>query len=475
MKKIFYKLFVITIITGLFSSCEDELEQLPNNSFVPDTYYQTSDDFQNAMRGVYSGFLGAGYYGGSYISRPDIMTDNLILAQQGRRTNQFFYEWRYNPQITWNIMVSPYLITNRANRIIENIDNLPDGAEKDNFLGQAKAARAIAMFDMLRVYSVIPQEGAEANGALGMPINTTTDPTFTAVRPSVQESMQFVIDELEEAKDLLLENGAVGNNISRNTVYAMLSRVYLYNGEYQKAIDNADAVTTEVAARDVFPGVWTDSNDDGVIFKIDQDRNLDGIAIGVEYSQTTPTGVVPEYVITYEFFEKFEDADIRKDAYLSVEQDAAGNIYNFIIKYLGEAGQNNGIVDPKIIRAAEVYLNKAEAYARLQNDAQALIALDEVRSNRYAGFTSPGETGQSLMDAIMLERRLELAFEGHRFFDLKRWNLPVTRSASEGEFFDGTGTPTTFTNLPESSHKWELPIPLGEINVYPELQQNPDY
>ncbi|HIB37025.1 RagB/SusD family nutrient uptake outer membrane protein [Mesonia sp.] len=467
-------LTIIALGFGLLTSCQDELDQLPQDAFAPETYYQTPGDFENATRGMYSGFLGGSYYGGFYLSRPDIMTDNVILAQVGRRSNQFFYEWRYVPNASWDIMTSPYIITNRANRIINNIDNLIDGDEKNNYLGEAKAARALALFDMVKVYSKIPAEGSEADGFLGMPIVTNTDPNYQALRPTIEESMSFVISELEEAASLVASDNNV-DRIGRDAVYGLLSRAYLYNGDYQNVIDAANQVSTQVAERANFSGIWTDSNNDGVIFKIDQDRNLDGVAIGVEYSQSSPSGVIPEYVASFEFFNKFENGDIRKSAYLAVEPDANGNVYNTIIKYRGEAGQNNGIVDAKILRAAEVYLNKAEAYAMLGNDALALAALNEVRSRRYVNFVSDDETGQDLMDAIMLERRLELAYEGHRFFDLKRWNLPVTRSATDGDFFDGSGTPTTFTTLPENSPKWQLPIPQNEINIYPEFQQNPGY
>ncbi|MEZ4976874.1 MAG: RagB/SusD family nutrient uptake outer membrane protein [Flavobacteriaceae bacterium] len=146
---------------------------------------------------------------------------------------------------------------------------------------------------------------------------------------------------------------------------------------------------------------------------------------------------------------------------------------------LGEAGQNNGVVDAKVIRAAEVYLNKAEAYmmSNPPNEAAALQALDMVRSNRYSGFVSGNETGAALLDAIKLERRLELFAEGHRFFDLKRWGMAIERSTVYGEYFDGSGTPVPaeFATLPASSHKFNLPIPQREINIYPDFQQNPGY
>ena len=137
----------------------------------------------------------------------------------------------------------------------------------------------------------------------------------------------------------------------------------------------------------------------------------------------------------------------------------------------------NGVIDPKVIRSAEVTLNKAEALFFLGQEGQALAALDELRSNRYSDYTAGSESGSDLLAAIQLERRLELFAEGHRFFDLKRWNLGISRSATDGEFIDGTGTPVpaAFLNLSAGSHLFEMPIPQSEINVFPEFQQNPGY
>jgi len=477
MKNTIFKLMLFVFGVVVLTSCDEELIQSPNDSFTPDTYYKTLQDFENATRGVYSGFLGGSYYGASFLSRPDIMADNVILSQQGRRSNQFFNEWRYEPNSAWDMMLSPYIITNRANLIINNIDNLSDGPEKNNYLGEARAARALAMFDMLRVYSKIPTQSSDANSSLGMPIITTSDdPAILIPRPTVQESYQFVVDELEAAKGLINSDNGVGR-LNKNAVNALLSRVYLYMGQYDKVITSANAVTTPIASIANFAGIWTDSNESGVIFKIDQDRILDGVGIGIDWSQSVGGTVRPEYVMAYDLFNLYQANDVRKNAYSFVGADADGNIYNAIKKMYGETGQNNGVVDAKVIRAAEVYLNKAEAYAMNGQDGPALQALDAVRSNRYSGFSSGNETGAALMDAIRLERRLELFAEGHRFFDLKRWNFPVQRNATNGEFFDGTGTPVpaAYLTLNAGDYKFNLPIPQREINIYPDFQQNPGY
>tara|TARA_B110000483_G_scaffold154267_1_gene183300 strand:- start:5180 stop:6604 length:1425 start_codon:yes stop_codon:yes gene_type:complete len=473
MKNIF-KTLLLGFGLILVQSCDDELNQLPNDSLPPSSYYTNVGEFENATRGIYSGFMG--YYGGSMLSLPDIMSDNVILAQQGRRSNQSFHEWRHSPNLAWGMLYRPYLITNRANLIISNIANIDDSSEKNNFLGEARAARALAMFDMIRVYSkALTQNGSDSS--LGMPIIEEIDPNIRKLRPSVQVSYDYVVSELEAAKGLINSDNGTGR-LNKDAVNAILSRAYLYMGQYQNAITAANAVTTPIASISDFPQIWVDASESGVIFKIDQDRNLDGYQPGVQWSQSTASNeVVPEYVMAYSLSNLYSSTDVRKTAYTSILADVDGDVYNAITKMYGETGQTNGAVDAKVIRAAEVALNKAEAHAMLGEDAQALTALDELRSNRYNNFLPGDESGATLLTEIKLQRRLELFAEGHRLFDLKRWNEGISRSQTDGEFFDGTGTPVpaAYLDLEAGSNLFQLPIPQSEINVYPEFQQNPGY
>ena len=471
------KIFLITIGFVVIQSCDDDLVQLPNDSVSPNSFYKTTSDFEAAIRGVYSGFLRNQYYGGSFLSRPDIMTANVILSPAGRRSNnQSFYEWRHTPNDAWNLMSSGYIITNRANLILEYISNVDDVQFSNNIIGEAKTARALALFDLLRIYSKIPTQSSNAIESLGMPIIVEIDPTIQKLRPTVKESYDFIISELEEAKDLINEDNGTGR-FNKNAVNALLSRVYLYNGDYQLSIESANRVSSTVAKRSNFPQVWVDGSEDGVIMKIDQDRILDGIGLGTEWSQSVDGNVIPEYVMEFDLYNQYLATDIRKTSYTKFLPDSDGNLYNAITKIFGEAGQNNGVVDVKIIRASEVFLNKAEAYAMLGQNGLALTALDAVRSNRYSNFSSGNETGAQLIEVIKLERRLELFAEGHRLFDLKRWNEGVTRSLINGDFYDGTGSPVSveYSSLPAGSYIYQFPIPQEEINVFPEFQQNPGY
>jgi hypothetical protein len=411
------------------------------------------------------------YYGGEFLSFPDVMADNLTFNPNGRQTQKSTFEWNYSPNDTRGTFMADVAdVIQQANFILENINNLDDGAAKDNIRAQALAARALSHFNLNNVFAQIPTQSAGADASLGMPYITSSSITLLPQRESVESLYISVIADLEEAKTLIGANGI--ERLNQNAVNALLSRVYLYDGQWQNAVNAANDVTTAVSARANFQGIWNDSNDDGVIFELknfDADTN---VSVGVPYSQTLPGGILSEYVVDFGFAGLFQNDDIRRDAYINTSS-TDGNLYNHVAKYLSSSVNiGSGVVDVKVIRAAEVMLNKAEALVNLGGqDAAALVALDAVRSRRYSSFTSPGETGNALRDAIALERRLELAYEGHRIFDIKRTGSDVQRS-NNGELADGTGTTTQFLSLIAGDCKFELPIPKTEIDVNPNMEQN---
>jgi starch-binding outer membrane protein, SusD/RagB family len=185
---------------------------------------------------------------------------------------------------------------------------------------------------------------------------------------------------------------------------------------------------------------------------------------------TTKLRVVPDYA----FFQQYDATDIRKAAYFETSL-FAGNNYNHVKKWYSSTTTTSlGVVDAKILRASEVQLIKAEALAELGQDGPARTALDAVRSKRYTGFTVGSEVGSTLKAAIAKERRLELAFEGSRFSDLKRKGIAITRS-DFGHFADGSGVPAVNKNLPVGDFHFQAPIPVGEMNLNPNMVQNPGY
>jgi len=474
------KLLVLLFSFGFFMSCDDELNDLqPFVEGNPETFFTSVSAFQNGVDGAYRQLWN--YYsdpGSGLQGIPDILSDNVTLVRTGRTSNSTYFDYRYVASTAGPIdfyWSEAYEAVNVANLVIAQIDNLADGAEKDNILGQALAIRAWAHFDLVRFYGKIPTQSADANASLGVVYikaedGDTEDPLAEPVRETVASNYAEIIGDLERAAQLIGEDNGEGK-LDVNGVYGLLSRVYLYNGEYQKVIDAANKVDVELATAEDLEGLYTDVNEAGLVVElaINTSSESTGNNVGVLYSQTTASDVL-EYAFDFDFFNSIDEDDLRLGV-ISYIGENSGNQYNAIAKFLGETGEVNGRVDIKVLRAEEVLLNKAEAQFELGLDA--LSTLNELRDLRYVAYDG-GEAGQDLEDAIQFERRVELSFEGHRFFDLKRRGEPVMRSTM-GDIIDGSGTPPDFPTLAADNFRFQMPIPIAEINSNQNIVQNPGY
>jgi len=473
MKNKFLYILLALLGTG-FWSCEEELEIFPTDAIAIELAFNNEVDFDNAIKGIYSGFRRDGYYGpgsanASIYFIPDVISDNVIINTNGRRSREQFYDWRYDEdgssQTFW---LSAYKVIQRANLILENIDVLDDGEFKNNVRGQALAARGIAHFDLAKFYADSP---AQSSDGFGVPYVTSTDSGLTPGRNTLSETYTNILNDLNTAFGEINDDNGVGR-INKSVVAALLSRIYLFMGDFDNVIVNTDRVVGEDVSLEQFANVWNDETDAGVLWKI-RITEPDDAEIGVAWLQESPDGIRSEYNVDFSLFSMYEDNDVRKAAYFETS-DFSGVPYNHIIKYRGRLTGNANLVDAKVIRYAEVLLNKAEAHAMKNQDGMALTALNTLRANRYDGFSSPDETGQSLKDAIAKERRLELAFEGDRFFELKRKGLPIIRSTF-GDQADGTGIPAEFLELPAGDYRFNMAIGNGETAANPNIQQNNGY
>lgn len=335
----------------------------------------------------------------------------------------------------------------------------------------------MAHFDLLRLYA----KSYAAAGATdpGVPYVTSTDPTLLPARTPDKQAYDLVVADLVQAESLIAaDNGAA--RLNKAAVEGLLSRVYLYRGEWQNAITAATASINDAAANGHvlatttnFGNIWIDADDPAtteVLFRLSI-LDKDNIGIGVGYEQASPSGVKPEYCVDYAFFQQFTTNDVRNTAYIG-QTVYNSEPFNYVKKYFGRSSGNANVVDYKVIRLGEVYLNRAEAYYNLGQTVPALADLNTLRAGRYTGFVAGVETGTSLYNAILLQRRLELAFEGSRFFDLKRLNQPILRS-NFGDQANGTGVPASVQTIPANSSLFQMFIPQSEINTNPNITQNP--
>jgi len=483
-------ILITTSLLFLFTSCDKELEQEPFDGLTSEALFTDIKGFNTALNGCYNSFTNSGYYGNrrSLLTTADVPSDNLIFNPQGRGTQKTLNDWNYNANRGGvGIYGAGYTLVAIANRILDNIDNIEKSDDRDNIEGQALALRAMAHFDIVRTYSKIPTQSADANNSMGIAYVEHFKPSEEPVRDEnvkVSDTYKKVVDDLLAAEEKIAEDNGKGY-LNKAAVAGILTRVYLYMGSWNEVIKQADIATKSakvIAPSKDFRNVWLDEYEGDVLFKVvinDTDVTPSSGSShptpGVVYSQGKGNEHKAEYVLAYDFYQLFKDTDIRKSATIISNSPFSGKKYNVVSKYLGRNTGNASVVDGKYLRVEEVYLNKAEAYYNLGQSSQALAALDELRKNRYKNFVSPKETGKELEEAIQLERRLELAFEGDRFYTLKRRGESVKRSEKYGEFSDGTGTPAIKKELPAGDYRWQMPIPQDAIDNNPNIKQNPGY
>jgi hypothetical protein len=470
----------LALATGLFTSCKKErLELDPYNQLPVDQAFVTQNDFTNAIRGMYKGFVTSGSYtGGEWIVLGDLVADNLIRNSTGRGTGANYYLWQYTAEATSGLFGNGYNIIRRANGIITNINNLPDGAFKNNAEAEARAVRALVHFDMARVYSKI-YANSDPNTDLGMPYLTGIDFSLKPARPVLKVTYDSIVNDLTlaYAKINLLnkEQTFETMRLNRAAVAGLLSRVYLHMADWANTTKWADSslkYNSNLGTLTTFKDIWVDDKEEGVLFKIRMTEK-DNITIGVQYEQLTNNEYRSEFAPVYELFTQYAANDVRKAAYF-LTGNYINTPYNHVIKYARRLSGRLNIVDCKVLRTAEVLLSRAEAKYKNANPVGALADLNTLMASRYTGFVNLNLTGQALLDEIYKQRRLELFGEGDRLFFLKRLNLPVARPNS-GDQASGGGSlpPASALNLPVGSPKFQLPIPRAELNANPNMQPNP--
>jgi len=472
MKKIVYFLFLLLFFAGCKKS---ELDLTPFNQIETASAFKTEPDVNLALNGMYNGLRVNNYVNGTWNIIADAMADNLIISSLGRQTLTTFGDWRYNADNTSGFFQTGYSITRRANAILENIENFPAGSFKNNAKGEALAMRAMVYFDMARMYSKTFENAAATDST--MSYVTSTDAKLLPVKESVKGFYTKIVADLTAALPLIATSNGVGR-FNRAAVAGLLSRAYLYTGDFANCISSSStALGTSPVLPNLtdFPRIWTDETNNGVLFKV-SNTPLDNInALGVNYFQIVGGLIKSEYVVNYNLRQLYTPTDVRTSTYIQTSLFNGVN-QNHVIKYRGRPGLTLGVLDFKALRTAEVILNRAEAYQRSGNDVLALADLNLLKSNRYSPFSDiVGLTGSALLAEILLERRLELAFEGDRFWDLKRRNQPVTRDANFGDRADGTGVKYIFTSLPANDFRFQLPFPSSEINFNTGFKQNPGY
>jgi len=364
---------------------------------------------------------------------------------------------RENIEIT-ALWADNYEIVNQANNILEGAPNIEGITEetRNSSLGQAYFARGLAFFNAAMLWGGIPG----VYGTLGVPL--PMEPSRAPVlytRTSQQETWDQVEADLTQALNLLPEDGAPAF-ISKATARAMLARMYLYLGNYEQASNFATQVIDDGQFSLVsdYATIFRNSNTSESIWELQFDA-LDNSQIFNWYVPGV-LGGRGDLAAHTEFYNSIPDEDLRKQLFDFTESEG----FWFPTKYFGAANDDN----THLIRLAEMYLIRAEANF-LSGKSTPVPPEDDLNVIRTRAGLDPISEITSI-DDILEERKVELMYEGHRWFDLIRTGKALEALASVPRD-NSPGAPAMLTE----PGRQVFPIPNTERNANPGMEQNPAY
>lgn len=454
MKKIIFSLSLIGFL-GLTSCQEDFMEYVPSDASEVENAITNEGQLQTAVYGIYDALQSPYAYGNYYITAQEILTDNgfVLFDNSNRFTdfNRYTHAQATGGSIS-NMWTIGYRAIARANFVL-SFEGQIAGATVDKNFAEARALRALTLFNLVNYYA---RPYGTSNQDLGIPVPKEFGLNIENPRATVAEVYEDIISELELAAANL---GNDNRKFSQKAAYGLLSRVFLYKKDYNKAQEYADLALagTQLLNGDLESYYLDPLSNGETLFAMDFTA-LDNPGANDALSATWQIGGrYEDTAATADFYNTIADTDARKGLY--VELATADNPLPYGVKKFGNV--DNDVI---VIRATEVKLNKIEALY-YTNQAAALAELvDWVSTYRDASYSFSG-SGQALLDEILKQRRIELAFEGHRYFDLNRYELPINKG----------GNCTVNCDLPFSDHKRVFPIPFNEMNTNSLMVQNPNY
>lgn len=455
LKKIILSLCISSII-----SCNNLLEvDLPQDQLTKDLVFKDEKLAKSAMAGVYrnldsTGFLsgslsGGGLYLGCY-------SDELTSYQPPASDIDQVYQLSTHPlsEVVKSLWGTTYNQIYSINSIIEGLEKSSSISPevKNQLIGEALFLRAILHVYLVNVYNKVPYA-----------ISTDYTINSSISSQSKDNILRLAQEDTEKALPLLPENKVKGQRITptKAAACALLSRISLYQGSWQKAIDysllinNNSSYSLETDLKKVFL-----KEGNSIIWAFQPVHNLNYTNEAVTYILLSAPSHTTS--LTQNLISSFNPMDKRLTEWIGNRQDAQGKSYYFAYKYKQGKPISAPLEYSAILRAEEQYLIRAEAYLRLGIKDKSLIDLNIIRTR--AGIPPVISTDETvILNAIMEERRHEFFTEyGHRFIDLKR-----------------TGTLSAIMKAvkPQWNDKFQnFPLPESELLLNPKLgPQNEGY
>ncbi len=443
---------IAIILTLTLSSCLKDIS--PSDAITTETLTSTTEGLTNAVNGAYALFKDHVEFNGTaddnnmylrqYFQLSDFASDDIVCAQVTEDPLFYSFSLNHSPTQTntryfWYIS---YKIISDCNTVIETVEKEPtDDPVRKQLLGECYFLRAFCHFNLVRLFAMPYTEDKSAAGII---LRTSTDDPAQKARSTVEEVYAQIIEDAKKAEDLMTQPRGV-QYASKEAAEALLSRVYLYMDDDKDAADYATKVINSgrfsLATAAEFPDMFANAMASSetifcIAFTAKEDYGKFGSIASMVYSDGN-SGWGEEYASpSIRKLMSAHPEDVRWD-YIVPLSDGNGGIAKkngietyYISKFSFQDGSPT-LSSPIMFRLSEMYLNRAEANAKMGNTKEALDDVDAIRKNRglenslYNGTVPAGST---LLDVVLNERRIELAFEGQRTFDVYRNKMAMDRT-----------------------------------------------
>ena len=501
--KSIYKVMGCAILAASLSSCvNDWLDVAPSDGTDADAALTSSSDLDAARTGMYKALKGnssfVDYYGQQFFVYGDVHAGDDYQYNNIGASNRasFYYDMNYQTASEFNTSTvswqSPYVVIGRANRIIAAAEGgkLSDAVEAkakiEQYAAEAKVLRALAHFDLVRIYGKPYTE--DQGASLGVPLVTEVlESNAKPARSTVAEVYTQVVKDLTEAiSSNALATETEPGYVSVWGAKAILSRVYLNMGDYANALSVAEDIIKNSGAalwtRDQYFKAWDAStpNESEFLFRLNVAGSTDNNDLNSIGNLQQRDGY-KEMVATKKFVDMLtsDPKDVRNNMFLPATATKEVKIYGtnkvFLNKLRGQGGNLRNVTIVPIIRLSEVYLTAAECAFRNNDKTKAVEYLNDLVKNRTTTKASLATVDNITLERILIERRKELIGEGQRYFDALRNNETITRYTSEAD----KGWHKTLSKEAQSFnrdfYKAIAAIPQAEINANPNIKQNDGY
>ncbi|ALM48577.1 hypothetical protein AMR72_06510 [Flavobacterium psychrophilum] len=495
-----FRILLFVVAASLFAACDDAIDIKQPSELLPEDTFETIADLQLGLNGVY-GAVG----GESAILFTSIFTDEVRVGVanggQGVGDGGLSFLLNSNSGSAESIWVNNYTVINFANRLILGSQNVEITEEEqgvfNDVIAQARALRAYAHIQLLTYFSTDMKDD-NAPGVIAVDFVPTTDQKLP--RNTNGEVYTLINSDLDFADaNLISQSNPARTYISKDVITAIRARLAAYRGQYTEAEGYADLLIAKPTAYGlatfgtynpanpvntaansnyyrVFRDLSVPAAQGEVIFKLDRvSSGSTGNFYQAWSSVNSSTSGGAFFEVSTALFNRLAENDVRR----IVVVDPSSYLTGFTVRPVGKyAGSDNInlLNDVKVFRISEMYLIKAEAMASRGDFAGVAAQINRIRLARFTNATgrdiATPASAQEAWAAILNERRVELAFEGHRYIDIKRLgafaNAGIDRVNSECQQFDAC-------SLNLTDHRWTLPVPRAELSANPNIQQNPGY